>query len=470
MRDSNPFERPPVEEARHLDTFLRGIQRAVIESVDTKSGKCTLSFESTPATRANVGIPLLHMSISGAGERRKSSWSRRMPSPGDVVLVGFDSNGTPRIVGYDQPSYDILSTLHIEEPFTYGDLVSGEFDDRSSGGAYIRGKATGDLYLAGGLSSLTLSKDRYEVACRTGLHRIQCMSSVRRFGEVKRSPIPFLSENEAKPGIGIPPLANPVTGSMPSLVEDTLDLKSSLPGSPLGQAVCFVSHGNVMDPDVDLIAQGAYGAVGPAGIKKFKVAPVANARFFWRIYDSVPLTDVPIGTPGPLAGVRPFEWGIDQLGNSYINVGVSAGAGFNVYSNNSMTLVSSQLQLAGNVFLGATAVGPLVTPAGVAIPPALKPEFIAGGPAICGTPFVTALTTFLTALDAFMAIAATGSAVTTPVENVAYAKALGGAAAALLGAIAAYGASSPTWLSNSVFIGKSGVVPNVVLPSSAFPL
>jgi len=473
-RDTIPFEVGKTDQARPINDFLRGIQRAVVQSTDPDTGRCTIEFESTPGSRANVGIALGLMTVGAENERRRSAWSRRIPSPGDIVLVGFDANGLPRILGADQPSYEILANLNAEEAFTFKAIKSGEFDERSIGGAYIYGKATGDLFLAGGLASLTLEKESYGIQGRAGYLRHQATASVLRFGQVRRTPLPFLPESNAIAGVGVPPLNAPLGGVTPPLSEFSVLVKSSLPGSPLGQGVVDFLLGTVMDPDVEIITQGAYAAAATAGIKKFAIAPVANARLYLRVYDSIPITDVPVGTPGPLAGTpaRPFEWGVDQLGNSYMNQGALASAGWNLYAPTALNLVSNQVQLAGNVFLGGSAITPLVTPVGVSIPPITKPEYIAGGPAVCGTPFVAALTAFNAALAAFAGIAAAGTAVTTPADAIAYCKALGGAAAGLIAAASAFTTSAPTWLSNTVWIAKSGPpgVPTVVTPGAAFRL
>lgn len=467
-RDITPFERSAVSEARPVDAFTRGIQRASIVSVDSKAGKCTIRFESTPGERTAVNIYLSYFSLPPTGNRRRAAWKRSMPSVGDIVLVGFDSNATPRILGYDIQGYHLLATLQAEEPFAYSPLEPGEFDEKSSGGAYIRGRVTGDLFLAGGLTSLQLSKNRYEIAGRTGLLRVQTGSSVFRVGNVKRSAIPFLPEEDAKPGVGVPPLPNPVTGVLPNLSEFTADIKANLPGLPLGLAVGFLSMGNVMDPDVDLITSGAYGAVGPLGIKRFKIAPAVTARYFMRIYDSLPGSDTPIGTPGPISGTlaRPYDFGIDALGNTFTNLGLGAIMGWNLYSPLHTSVVASIQQYAGNIFLGLNPALPTLALAGP-VPPLTRPEVIAGGPAICSVPFFAALSGLTGALATFAGVAAAGTAVTTPVEAVAYAKAIGAAAAPLSAAIAAFTAALPATVSDTVYVAKTGL-PAVVPPTSAF--
>jgi hypothetical protein len=467
-RDRNPNEKTPYQQAREFDLFMSRTQRAVITTVDTSRGKCSIEFESTSGSRVDVNIPFDFISIPGNGTMRKAAWKRSMPRAGDFVLVGFDSNGSARLLGYDHPGYELLADIQADEPFGYKSLKEGEHDQRSSGGAYTLWGADGTLFLAGGMASLTMNKDRFETKIQTGTLRVTAGKSIVRTGRVRRTAVPYSTEVMGKVGIGIPPTDSPATAILPNLTEHTIDLRGDGP-LPMGLPMWFMSAGDVIDPDIDIMTQGAYGVAGAAAIKRFKTAPTGVAKFFWRLYNSIPATGIPIGTPGPISGTfaRPFEWGIDQFGNSFINVGLAATAGYNVWSPNHLSLTSSQMVMAGNVFLGCTALAPMVTPLGIpyAGSPMARPEIIAGGPAICGTPFVAALTAFVTALEAFSGVAAGGTAVTTPVDAIAYCKALGGAAVALGAGGAALLASAPLWLSKAVFVAQTAT-PNVVSPTS----
>jgi hypothetical protein len=466
----NPDEKPIHIAYRNTEAFFGRIQRAVIVDVDEGRGTCTVSWDSTPGERPNVQLPF-YVHFGRKGQRRKTAWQRFMPQPGDAVLVGFDSNSEARIVSYDSVGYSQLATIQDEEgKFGFSNLKAGEFDQKSGGGAYLKGDAVGNLFLAGGMSSVLLDKKNYEIRASTGRIKESFGTSYYRRGIVKRSPIPFQPELPAKATAGVLPLEQlgPAAAAFGDLYENTIDIRAAAsPSSPLAMKVALFSLGNVMDPTYSLPGVGdAYGAVGPLGIMKFKINPTANARMLMRIYDSVPVVDTPIGTEGPLAGTptRPFEWGIDQLGNTYINLGTLATHGFNVWSMNQLSLSSNMLHLCGNVYLGGTPIPPTPTP----VPPVMNTP-LANQPLMCGLIFNAALSTFLTAVTTFAGVVAGGTAVSTLVDAVAFCKAIGGAAAGLTAAAGAMAGAQATWLSTAAFCTPPPIV-GVIPPASPFLL
>lgn len=458
-RDRNPYERPAHESYRNVDAFLNRIQRAMIVDIDRSKGTCTVEFDSTPGERSGVNLPFyVHASVPG--KRSKTAWSRFMPQVGDMVLVGFDSNSIVRIVGYDMLSYETITNIQNEEgKFGWNDLKSGEFDVKSSGGAYIRGEATGLLYLAGGMTSIQLDKKNQEIRkTAPTIKETSNMCSFRR-GIVKRSPAPFMPEATAKATKGILPIPPGVPGAaidpvLPDVYEFTVDLRGSVtPSSPISMPIAFLSIGNVMNPDLSTPAGDAYG-VGPLAFEKFVINPVANARFFFRIYDSIPISDTPIGTPGPALGgtpVRPFELGIDQLGNTYINVGALALQGFNVWSSNGISLSGNKVCISGNVFLGGTPI-PVVP----GMPPTMNAG-IANQPVVCGL-----LLQSLFSLAFAPAIAAAAACAGDPITTKAFAAAVGAAFAAIAPGMTAT-------FSPSVFVAPIPLI-GVIPPLSYFTL
>lgn len=386
---------PKSDAYRPVDKFLGRIQRATIVSVDTKGGTCTIAFESTPGQRTGVNIPVGFLTLGADGTRNLSAWSRYMPLVGDIVLVGFDSNGLPRIMGYDYISYQTIANLNVTDNFGFNALQSGEFDMMSLGGAYIKGDVAGTLSLFGGIQSIRLDKKARQMNLTSSLVRSASDNSVFRQGVVRRSVIPMTAEVDAKAGLGVPPVASPANAILPSLYESTIDLKAPVTGLPLGLPIAFSSLGNVMDPDIDLITQGAYGAVGPLGIKTV-VTTGNHARFMFRIYNAVPgLLDTPIGTPGPLGGTpfRPFEVAIDALGNLIVNQSIDAFSGISMYSGTQFNLWAPLFQI--NAL--ATRIGNIAT--------AIEPE-------ICGLRFSTITTALTVAWQAYLTATATYNAAT----------------------------------------------------------
>lgn len=470
-RPSTPGEKPIHVAYRNTETFFGRIQRAVIMDVDEARGTCTVSWDNTPGERPGVALPF-YVHFGKKSQRRKTAWQRTMPHPGDYVLVGFDSNSEARIIAYDSVGYSRLAEIQEEEgKFGFRDLKMGEFDQKSSGGAYLKGDAVGTLFLAGGMTSVLLDKKNYELRVAAGRTKESFGTSVYRRGLVKRSPIPFQPELPAKATAGVLPLdqLGPAAAAFGDLYESTVDIRAAAnPSSPLAMKVLLFSLGNVMDPMYSLPGAGdTYGAVGPLGIMKFKINPTANARVLMRVYDSVPVSDTPIGTEGPFGGTtqRPFEWGVDQLGNAYINVGALATHGFNLWSANQLSLSSNMLHLSGNVFLGGTPTPPAPGPT----PPVMNTT-LANQPLMCGLIFNAALSTFLTAVTTFAGVVAGGTAVTTPADAVAFCKAIGGAAAGLTAAAGAMAGAQATWLSASAFCAPSAAGPGVIPPASPFLL
>lgn len=462
-RQRMPHEKPVWKEYRNLPGFISSLQRATITDLDSTNGTCTIEFEATPGERPGVNLPL-YMHLGTPGNRRKANWKRHMPCIGDTVVVGFDSNAAVRIIGYDYIDYTVAAEIQATEKYGFVDLVEGEFDERSSGGAYIKGDANGNLLLAGGMSSIWCDKRRGEIRYRAPLLKDEAGLCTFRRGAVRRSSVPFTQENAVKAGKGAMPLMTPVDAALQDLVEWTADLRAPTQGTPVPGKVGFFSLGNVMDPDLSTAVGDAY--VGPLGIKKFVAYPLANARLFLRIYSSAPLLDTPNPADiGPLGGsLRPYEWGVDQLGNSFQNVGSTAVYGWNVWSSTGIGLFSNKLCLAGNVFLGGTP-----APAGV------NNTLVATQPAVCGALFNAALaacmdglTTAATALATAAAAVTTGSAA----EVVALSKALAATAGAISSATGTLAAAavSTAWLSGSVYVAPPAPAGTGVIPPLSFYL
>jgi hypothetical protein len=388
--------------------FFTTTHRAIVVSVDSTAGQITAQFEDTAGQRADIDIPFGFLS-SPANNRRLSAWSRYIPQEGDIVVLAFDTDYTPRIVSYSLISYELLSTLNDATGYQWGDLQPGEWDQRSCGGAYFRGDRTGLLFLAGGLSSISIDKKRFEIRSSTGLDKLQTNQSVWRRGLVKRTLVPFTTETTIKfPSGGVP--ANPANAAQMDLYESTTDLRSPVPGSPLGFPMAFMSLGNVLNPELSTALGDAYGT-GPAAIKRFPATtvvgspPTATARFFARIYASDPVSQLPVPTGIPAPGSLPFEAGIDQVGNFFVNsLGLGAQGGVRWWCG------GPKFEIAAIAEARITA--PLVRLGGLT----------ATTPSVNGTLYASTLTTFFEAMVA--AAAALEASFGTPAGVVAFAGAV----------------------------------------------
>jgi hypothetical protein len=334
-----------------------------------------------------------------------------MPQLGDVVLVGFDTNSTVRILGYDTISYQLLADLQDEENITFFELQPGEFDKKSSGGAYIKGDRLGGLFLAGGLQSIALDKKAKEVLCRTSTSKSIFEATISRQGVAKRSPTKLAAEIAAKRGLGIQSQQSPGNAALPNLYESTLDLRQPSSAVPFGLPVLFSSSGDVLDPDVDEISQSAWGSAGPLGVKKVD-ATSTFARVLFRLYDAN-VDGSTIGTPGKVGGTsfRPFEVAIDLLGNLVINQGALAAKGFLGYFPNQFEITTVLSTLHTTIAK-------------------LGDKNTSTEPVICGNLFLTATQAFCTAHSAWVAAVESYSiavAVYNAVTAAAFATAAGGA-------------------------------------------
>lgn len=173
-----------LNEFRDRDLHLNRIIRARVVSVDPATGRAVVSFEGLGGART-LTIPVGWMTINPGGTRY--AWSRYMPFPGDIMIVGFDTNGEARALGYDTLNYAQLPKLKAEGLLPqWSDLRPGEWDFASSGGAYIRGRVNGTLWLAGQAVDLQLKGAELRADMQTPLFYVQGDAGSLRFGTVKR--------------------------------------------------------------------------------------------------------------------------------------------------------------------------------------------------------------------------------------------------------------------------------------------
>lgn len=171
-------------------------------------GLMTVRLTSGPILK--MVIPLLGLSYplsnrDGSGLLRpgtRASWMRYMPQFGDYVKVSFGLDGRPEAIGPaswgDLPSeaglpghlggYAQLSRARDRgELGEFAALRPGEWDMRSSGGAYIKGSEFGTLTLAGGSVTMLLKREADEIDARAGLLRFRSTGCEMRLGDVKRT-------------------------------------------------------------------------------------------------------------------------------------------------------------------------------------------------------------------------------------------------------------------------------------------
>lgn len=174
-----------------------------ISSINTKRGTASVViFDGLGTTRLNLELPWGGFSMNG----HKSSWVRYMPQlrsrptsdtdhpGGDLVYVAFGPRGEARIVGY--ATIPGMYEGFVKAKTTNGsavprgdfaDLRQGEWDMRSSGGAYIFGSRDGMLLLAAGPTvQARFDKPNNEARCEAGLWKVGGTGSFIKLGDVKR--------------------------------------------------------------------------------------------------------------------------------------------------------------------------------------------------------------------------------------------------------------------------------------------
>lgn len=173
---------------------------AEIVAVDPVNGTVDVVFlDNFISKKTKLQIPSLYISVQGTLDENKkltnafrSSWDRHMPAENDLVLVEFGPANAPRIVGYASLP-DRYQTVVADKrvntskyPRELVDLQPGEFDKRSSGGAYLYGDRFGNLLMAGGVSQVRINKREDEIRTESGLWETRSAGSYFRLGNPKR--------------------------------------------------------------------------------------------------------------------------------------------------------------------------------------------------------------------------------------------------------------------------------------------
>lgn len=169
--------------------------------VDVDEANGVLTVTTTGGVRDRCVLPLGGLSHQGA----QSAWIRFMPEVGDHVLVAFGTDGQMFCLGMtawgDSPELEpghrvggyaqIAEIAQRDSPPAgvreFIELKPGEYDLRSSGGAYVHGSRGGVLTLSGGgLTRLAIDARRSEAALRAGMFEYAEAGVKLRAGDIKR--------------------------------------------------------------------------------------------------------------------------------------------------------------------------------------------------------------------------------------------------------------------------------------------
>jgi len=383
--------------------------RSRIIDVRPEKGTCTLEYESTIGQRNDVHIPLLAFSFN-VKSPDQSAWMRYMPQIGDVVLISFDANGTPYIIGYDTLSYEELQKQDSSKlpGFVFRQLKWGEFDCRSAGMAGWFASRAGTLTLFAGDQNFKLYRTTRQVDANFGLFKLSSDDTLIRLGDAKRKKTP-LDVNESG-----------VIATGLQLKEANFDVNQTL--AFVKKPVARFSFGNVIEEPTLLSA-----AVPMKG--DLSGDPV---RWHLELFDTTGF-------------ISAFKEQIDDHGNVGITMGVLATTGLKVDATVSPFEISNKnldwscltgikmSTAAGGVLLSATAgnaslttsagIAELKTALGVANVDGTVVKFGNSAAAIqslmLGTTFGVNLTQFLVKLTSFLAALGTTIGQIVPVTGIA---------------------------------------------------
>lgn len=293
------------------DTFRQGWQYLnriyLAQIVVVNKTKGTINVEVRDGLimeRKELEIPWTAFSFDGATDGDgnlvnawKSSWMRYMPHVGDLVYIGFGPHSEARVLGMATGAgqYDVWRKERQKNPskVPVGDwrvLNSGEWDMRSSGGAYIFGATSGELLLsAGPMVRARLDKANDEGRLEAQLWQMGGAGSHIKIGDVKRTIHPTSTTPFKESTVAItPPLA---------MKEWTIHLENPLPEPTL---ICDEQFGAVYSN----LGTPEMGSINPASF-------VRHRR---KIYSSGTFSTSPVP-------ISVFASEIDSSGNAKIEFG-----------------------------------------------------------------------------------------------------------------------------------------------------
>lgn len=176
------FSRSTTQIRRELNrSFFSGIHRAKVTDVHIQKGTVSVEFESLPYVR-DVVIPLLGLSLPSPASatdttyQLKTSWGRYIPQVGDIILVGFDTNGECYSIGYHAVFYERFKQIDDEREPRGGigwdegsgkKLAPGDWDFKSSRNSslYLGDK----VKLASGPHSILIDKPNGRISTTSSL-------------------------------------------------------------------------------------------------------------------------------------------------------------------------------------------------------------------------------------------------------------------------------------------------------------
>lgn len=401
-------------------SLMSAIHRARVTDIHIERGTVSVEFEKLHYAR-EVVIPLMSLSVpraakddaSGKRETQESNaaWGRFIPQVGDLLLVGFDTDGSCYSLGYHAVNYQGFTRFDDNREDRGGigwgnasgkRIKPGDWDFRSSRNSSLY---MGDkLKLSSGPFSLTLDKPQGRITTVGNLLSDRYGVSEQRLGDVYRFVLPTDATETA-----IPSLLDPTQTAQ----ECTNIVKRGSTAIPGGFEMIRTSLGEVVDELTYTPMIPSKAVPGLTGTSVRKLCAVKDPTASTDLYTDA-IDDLGgFGVNAPTAPMVVFQtaaatWQVTNTMTSWTSTGTFTviSPAITLQATASITLDSALVQLGG---LGAVS------------------------PVIKGTEFSTSLSTFLGAISA-----ATKSVTSapTPITNAAALAAIGVAADAFLATIA----------------------------------
>ena len=261
---------------RDHNMLFSAIHRARVTNVFVEKGMVEVTLENV-AYSAQVMMPLIGLSAPPKlvtttsptepprADFKSASWGRYIPQVGDLLLVGFGSNGDLYALGYHAIYYKGFDLADIAEEDTGGigwgetsakTMKPGDWDFRSASNStlYLGQKAS----IASGQNSVDINQPTDDVTITTPLLIGSLGTSKLLYGKVERFVLPTDDE----------PKAIPSSRGGKTAQEATIKIRWD--GGPTdGQELATWSMGDVIDDDSTTAAIRLSNASSPQPVRRY---------------------------------------------------------------------------------------------------------------------------------------------------------------------------------------------------------
>lgn len=275
--------------ARDHEALFNSIHRARVTELFIDEGTIAVTLENV-AYSAKVTIPLLGLSAPPSltepsrADFKSASWGRYIPQVGDLILVGFGSNGDLYALGYSAIFYKGFNIADISDEDTggvgWGDVSAktlhpGDWDFRSSRRStlYLGEKAS----LTAGPYTIDINQPTKDITISTPLLIGSIGSSRLLYGVAERFVLPTDDEPTA------------ITTSRAGKVAQEATIKVKWDGGPTdGQELATWSIGDVIDDDGSAASIRLSNASSPQPVRRYfnSVDSTGYINSFTEIVDS----------------------------------------------------------------------------------------------------------------------------------------------------------------------------------------